>query len=161
MGWLVNVSAHLTRRRVVKKSTRWLYLILIASGVVFAATYYQPNDRIPWRSDYAAATIEAKKAGKPLLVYFTADWCNPCQMLKSTTFADRGVAEAVAKFIPVKLNVDDKVNAAMALSFHDQDGGIPYFAVVDDQGQLVHTAEGALPADLFVKWLAGNSNIDQ
>ena len=39
-------------------------------GIVYRATGSIPQDRIAWRTDYAAALEEARESGKPILVGF-------------------------------------------------------------------------------------------
>jgi thiol:disulfide interchange protein len=120
------------------------------SAILTIARLRQGTELVRWRTDYTAAQAESKTAGKPLFVYFTASWCGPCQSLKSTTWADRGVARALeSKYIPVKLDVDD--NPALAERYHTD--GIPYFLVFDGAGNVVKTTTGALDASEFLEWL--------
>ncbi len=47
---------------------------------------------------------EARAAGKPLLLYFTADWCPPCHNLEHEIFhSSRFVAGIEEDFVPVKV----------------------------------------------------------
>ena len=47
---------------------------------------------------------EARANGKPLLLFFTADWCPPCHSLESDVFASSHFVEQIeADFVPVKV----------------------------------------------------------
>lgn len=46
--------------------------------------------------------VLADREGKPILYFFTADWCGPCHELKRTLFADAERASQIeASFVPV------------------------------------------------------------
>jgi thiol:disulfide interchange protein len=47
---------------------------------------------------------EAQKTGKPMLIFFTADWCHPCQDMKRTVFSVMSHAKLIeAQFIPIEV----------------------------------------------------------
>ncbi len=47
---------------------------------------------------------EARASGKPLLLYFTADWCPPCHTLELEVFHSSRFAKGIeADFVPVKV----------------------------------------------------------
>jgi thiol:disulfide interchange protein len=48
--------------------------------------------------------ILASREGKPILYFFTADWCAPCHVLKRTLFADPEKASQIAeRFVAVEV----------------------------------------------------------
>lgn len=61
---------------------------------------------LTWRTDLQAARAEAAKAGRLTLIFFSADWCQPCEWMAKGTFRHPAVAELVQQqFVPVR--VDD------------------------------------------------------
>jgi thioredoxin-related protein len=65
------------------------------------------KDGIPW---YAGSVDEAfayaSKEGKPVLLYWGAEWCPPCHQLKATIFKRDEFVEQSKLFIPVYLDGD-------------------------------------------------------
>src|SRR4051794_3341688 len=102
----------------VKKALQPIAVIGIAIVVMAGISLYmQPrgNDIIPWRFDYAAAKAEAAQANKPMFIYFTADYCQPCQYMKHTTWASEDVKTVLGAYVPVKVDIEK--NKDLALSY--------------------------------------------
>jgi len=73
--------------------------------------------RIDWRTDLEAAQKEAAASGRIVLIFFHADWCQPCKWMDGGTFANRAVAEYVRQnFIPVKVD-DTKETSAITKKY--------------------------------------------
>ena len=84
-----------------------LGLGLAASGCNKPADH--PTGQIAWREgDVDDAFNEAREAHKPVLLYWGAKWCPPCNLMKQTLFKDPGFIAETRNFIPVHLDGDSK-----------------------------------------------------
>src|SRR3954469_14400082 len=85
----------------------FIFLVFFAmAAIVVVSRLRAGKDIIPWRTDLAAAESESRQTGKPVLAYFTAEWCPPCQEMARTTWSDNHVERALREFVPVKIDID-------------------------------------------------------
>lgn len=128
-----------------------IVLVLAALAAVLALSWLTrpPRERVPWRKDFAAASAEARQAGKPLLVDFTADWCGPCQQMRRTTWSDPDVERAIRNYVPVQVDIDRNQRLASSYGI----SAIPHLLVLDPDGKLLNETEGAMGPSEFVTWL--------
>ena len=129
----------------------WFLLIAVALVVGFSMLNRESTapERVPWRTDVHSAMDEASKTDKPLFLYFTADWCEPCQAMKHTTWADADVEKALSGYVPVKIDVD----AHMDLVTKYPSEGIPHFVIAKSDGTPMREQVGAMPPRDFLNWL--------
>jgi thiol:disulfide interchange protein len=93
----------MSRVAVVRRAAGPAVLLLAILPVLASAARAgaPQKGRVKWRS-IAAGEAEAKKTGKPVLYFFTADWCGPCHLLEEQVFSRKDVAELIARdFVPV------------------------------------------------------------
>jgi thiol:disulfide interchange protein len=108
------------------------------------------KELIPWRSDLAAAQAEATAGHKPVFAYFTAKWCGPCQQMKSTTWSDNSVNDAMASYVPVKIDVDEHPDLAKRFEIT----AMPTYRILSpDDGTIVRGAEGRMEPEQMARWL--------
>lgn len=136
----------------------WLILFVVAGlaalvGIsrmregVDAAGHDDPGP-IGWSSDLAAAKVASAKEGKPILLYFTAAWCGPCQEMRKTTWVDERVVAAVRqKSLPVRIDVD----AQPDVSREYQVQGFPLVELVDASGNRKVVTDHLVDAKEFLE----------
>jgi thiol:disulfide interchange protein len=132
----------------------WILLAALTAVVLFSyLNRAGGTERIPWRTDFKSATAEARSSNKPLFIYFTATWCEPCQELKHTTWADADVEKELDKFVPVKVDVDEHPDLVQRYP----SDGIPHFVIAKQDGTVIRETVGAYPARDLIDWLEGKA----
>lgn len=107
------------------------------------------SGEVNWRHEPERALEEAKEAGKPAMLFFTASWCGYCRMMDNRTFKDAGVTEALQDFIPVKVDHDTYPRWVARYGVR----GVPAAIILNDGGAPVARADGFHDAANFTRWL--------
>ena len=126
-------------------------LVVLVLMVAFAGLRKAnaPQDTIPWRKDLQAAKAEAASGNKPVLAYFTAGWCPPCQEMQRQTWPDPRVAAALKDVVPVKIDVDQNGEAAMAFNV----SSIPRLQLIHPDGTPGASREAFTTPDELIEFL--------
>ncbi len=100
------------RSRTVVPSLAVIGIVLIGcGGRAFesgAAAATAAHDEIVWHAgDVDSAFAAARAAGKPVLLYWSADWCPPCSRLKATVFRSPEFVARTKLFVAVHLDGDE------------------------------------------------------
>lgn len=137
-------------RRTLKPSVGILILAIVAI-LAISLRFVGGKDLIPWRTDFKAARQEAQTAHKPMLVDFSATWCEACVDMKRRMFSRRDVAAAADKFVPVTVDFD--THRDLGLQYDAQ--YLPTLAIVDaSDGKLIRKLEGEPEdSDELIHWL--------
>lgn len=96
----------------------------------------QKSKGIHWHRDgMKSALAQAKTNKTPLFVYWGAEWCPPCNVVKATHFKDESFIQATRKFLPVYLDGDTE--DAQTWGEKLKASGYPTLMVLNSDGQEV------------------------
>ena len=100
-------------------------LILLALGCA-----PEPAPTIPWEESFPLAFEAARATGKPMLVYFNADWCTICRRMERETFSDPRIKAALQPYIAVKTDIDRQPWLATKYNID----AVPAYLKIDGKG---------------------------
>ena len=120
-------------------------------GIWYA--FYAPGNDIAWAADYDTAQRQAAETGKPMILFFTAEWCTPCRIMKRQVWADEEVEATVsAGFVAVMSDVEDPDGDVATFERYPV-GAWPTTYVTDAQGNVLAHAAGGLGKAEFLELL--------
>lgn len=107
---------------------------------------------IAWREgDVDDALAEAKESTKPIILYWGAKWCPPCNQLKSTLFKDASFIAETANFVPVYLDGDSPGAQRWGERFGIS--GYPTVIILRANGSEITRLSSSVTADKFAQTL--------
>ncbi len=150
---------HAIRRR----STVFFLLLLLSSGCagapvrqaeppgkISAETLADESGGIRWVRYFEALGDASKDPERILLVHFTTDSCEPCEMMQKWTFTDKRVQRAMKDFVPVKVRGDVEIQAARRFGMQS----FPTTMFYDPKEGEIDRKSGFRSADFLLEGLA-------
>jgi thiol:disulfide interchange protein DsbD len=124
-----------------------------SAGGLLAA---QSNSELPFRPIETVAALdaalqEARTAGQPVMLDFTAEWCISCKEMEEYTFPDAGVIGALGPYMLLRADVTDNNDDDKALLQRFKSFGPPTIAFFDRSGfeRANFKLVGFVPAEKF------------
>jgi len=115
--------------------------LLLAGAAREAPAPAAPPVAIKWEKNFEEALKKARRAGKPIIVDFWADWCGWCHRLDRTTYADPWVARRAQDFVAVKVNTEgSRKELDVALKYHVT--SLPTIVFISPEGRQLYRLNG-------------------
>jgi thiol:disulfide interchange protein DsbD len=105
-AWVYGRWATPIRRPAVRWAGRAAAAGLVAGGFALGLPRSGAHGEVVWQPWSEAAVAQARAAGRPVFVDFTARWCVTCQTNKAVVFSSADVREAFARAGVVALRAD-------------------------------------------------------
>lgn len=138
-----------------------LVIAVIAAAVPFAMNVGKGSSNVAWSASYESATATSKETGRPILIYFTATWCGPCQDMKAHVFPDADVANMLNnRFVPIMIETTDDTNTNRMLGGKYAVKYLPTMVITDADGNVIAERYGGIGAAAFLDWLTPHGKRD-
>lgn len=128
--------------------------LLLAGAAREAPPPLPPPPTIKWEKNFDEALKKARKAGKPVIVDFWADWCAWCHRLDKNTYADPWVARKAQEFVAVKVNTEgSRKDVDVAVRYHVN--SLPTVVFLSPEGRQLFRMNGYQGPGQFPRTLEG------
>lgn len=128
---------------------RWvsLMIVLLAVSGCFAGSDDPAAAKIQWVQKLPEGLRLARESGRPVMLFFTADWCGPCVELKKYVFTDKRVVAASKRLVNVSIDADSDFETLTAYKVR----GIPAVFFLNPLGDIITKYDGDRSPASFVK----------
>jgi thioredoxin-like negative regulator of GroEL len=132
----------------------WIILVACITWIGIVAVIRSPSrggGSSGWQKTLDKALADGKKQNKPVILYFTADWCPPCQEMKKTTWPNADVQKVMKQIIFIEVDQDRSRGAAAQFDIDE----IPVLLKLDADGDVQSSHQGLASPDEFIEFATG------
>lgn len=99
--------------------------------------------------NYNDAIQKSVESGKPILIFFTAEWCNWCKKMKSETIPNEKVQDSLKNYVFLIVDADKERDLAKNYKV----SSLPTVVVAGSDGKKIRSDSGFKDVATFSKWL--------
>jgi thioredoxin-like negative regulator of GroEL len=137
-------------------SGRWAFALVLALGAAPVAMAAGATSDVAWLpaasdSDIERAFAQARSESKPVLLYWGAKWCPPCNQLKATLFNRQDFIERSHSFVAV--DIDGDLPGAQRLGARFKVNGYPTMVLMNTDGAEITRLPGEVDAPQVMRVL--------
>jgi len=126
-------------------------LLMVMAGVLIMQADATEKHGVKF-TQYSKQVFEDSISGdRPVVLYFTADWCVPCRELKIHTFGDERVRARAGDFAALKVDLTRINDVKHGLKKEFSVKGVPTVIIFGKDGIEKHRLTGFFPPEKFLK----------
>jgi thioredoxin-related protein len=130
----------------------------VTPGAIMPKLITPPLEVIPGpvqitASTYQEALKKSAEIGKPVFVFFTADWCTWCKKMKSETMADARVKSQLTNYVLVYVDTDREKLLTRRMKVEN----LPSYMIVTSKEQKVMSGNGYKTTEELLGWISGSN----
>jgi protein disulfide-isomerase len=117
-----------------------------AQAAVPATSQRSAAAPVQFAADFRVASEQALREGKPLLLFFTAAWCEHCGRMTRETFSAQQVADLSQRFVCVQIDADQAAEVCQKFDVRE----FPTVQFVSARGAALHRLVGRRPPNVLI-----------
>jgi len=132
LGWVDRTGS---LARGFSSFKRILGVVLIGGALFYFWTSAFQGPGMVWLSYDPSLVSKAAQEKKPVILDFSAEWCQPCQIMERAVFQDPEVVELSRKFVNVRLDLTHRHPDQEEILGRYQVQGVPTIIFMNRDGQ--------------------------
>jgi len=122
---------------------------LTLSIILISASLTVAQAQVEFRShNFKEAITQATDMNSPVMIYFTADWCQPCKLMDRESFHDSNISSMLNdNFKSYKFDIEKENNGKQIADYYNV-SAYPTLVFLDKTGQESGRVEGYYSKDV-------------